>query len=37
LQKKVVELDPKKPYVRKQLRRLEAGDPKADRPTEDEE
>jgi hypothetical protein len=37
LQKRVVELDPKKPYYRKQLRRLEAGDPRADRPAEDDD
>jgi hypothetical protein len=37
LQKRVVELDPKKPYFRKQLRRLEAGDPAAERPTEEED
>jgi tetratricopeptide (TPR) repeat protein len=36
-QKRAIELDPKKPYFRKQLRRLEAGDPTAERPTEDEE
>jgi tetratricopeptide (TPR) repeat protein len=35
VQKKVIELDPKKPYYRKQLRRLEAGDPAAERPMED--
>jgi hypothetical protein len=37
LQKKVIEMDPKKPYYRKQLRRLEAGDPRADRPVEDDD
>jgi hypothetical protein len=37
VQKKVIELDPKKPYFRKQLRRLEAGDPSAERPPEDED
>ena len=35
VQKRVVELDPKRPYFRKQLRRLEAGDPSAERPPED--
>jgi hypothetical protein len=35
VQKRVVELDPKRPYYRKQLRRLEAGDPSAERPPED--
>jgi tetratricopeptide (TPR) repeat protein len=33
-QKKVIELDPKKTYFRKQLKRIEAGDPTADRPSE---
>ena len=37
LQKRVVELDPKRSYYRKQLRRLEAGDPSAERPPEDED
>ncbi len=37
IQKKVIELDPKKLYFRKQLRRLEAGDPSAERPPEDDE
>jgi predicted Zn-dependent protease len=37
MQKRVVELDPKKPYYRKQLARLEAGDPKADRPAEEDD
>jgi predicted Zn-dependent protease len=37
LQKRVIELDPKKPYFRKQLARIEAGDPKADRPPEDDD
>lgn len=37
LQKQVVELGPKKPYYRRQLKRIEAGDPKADRPPEDED
>ncbi len=36
LQKRVIELDPKKPYYRKQLKRLQAGDPSAERPLEDE-
>jgi tetratricopeptide (TPR) repeat protein len=36
-QKKVIELDPKKPYYRNQLRRLEAGDPKAPRPDDEDE
>jgi Flp pilus assembly protein TadD len=36
-QKKVIELDPKKAYYRKQLRRIEAGDPKAPRPAEDDD
>jgi hypothetical protein len=36
-QKRVVELDPKRPYFRKQLRRLQAGDPSAERPPEDSE
>lgn len=37
LQKRVIELDPKKVYFQKQLRRLEAGDPAAERPAEDED
>jgi hypothetical protein len=37
LQKRVIELNPNRPYFRKQLRRLEAGDPAAERPPEDEE
>jgi tetratricopeptide (TPR) repeat protein len=37
LQKRVVTLDPKKTYFRKQLARLEAGDPAAPRPAEDNE
>jgi hypothetical protein len=37
LQKRVVELDPKKMYFRKQLKRLEAGDPSAERPPENED
>jgi Flp pilus assembly protein TadD len=36
-QKKAVELDPKKAYYRKQLKRFEAGDPSAPRPSEDED
>jgi tetratricopeptide (TPR) repeat protein len=36
-QKKAVELAPKRAYFRKQLKRIEAGDPKAPRPAEDEE
>jgi predicted Zn-dependent protease len=36
-QKKAVELDPKRAYFRKQLRRIEAGDPKAPRPDENDE
>jgi tetratricopeptide (TPR) repeat protein len=37
LQKRVVEMDPKRAYFRKQLRRLEAGDASADRPPEDDQ
>jgi Flp pilus assembly protein TadD len=37
LQKRVIELDPKKVYFQKQLRRLEAGNPAAERPAEDED
>jgi len=37
LQKRAIELDGKKTYFRKQLRRLEAGDPAAERPAEEEE
>ncbi|HEY7326915.1 MAG TPA: hypothetical protein VH592_04720, partial [Gemmataceae bacterium] len=37
LQKRAIELEPKKAYYRKQLKRLEAGDPSADRPSENEE
>jgi tetratricopeptide (TPR) repeat protein len=37
LQKRVIELDPKKTYFRKQLKRLEAGDPTAERPPENDE
>jgi hypothetical protein len=36
-QKKAVELSPARVYFRKQLKRIEAGDPKAPRPDEDEE
>ncbi len=36
LQKRVIELNPKRVYFRKQLRRLEAGDPSAERPSEEE-
>jgi tetratricopeptide (TPR) repeat protein len=35
-QKKAVALEPKRAYFRKQLKRLEAGDPKAPRPAGDE-
>ncbi|HEY7423723.1 MAG TPA: hypothetical protein VH682_05705 [Gemmataceae bacterium] len=34
--KHAIELEPKKSYYRKQLKRLEAGDPSAERPSEDE-
>jgi predicted Zn-dependent protease len=37
VQKKVVDLDPKREYFRKQLKRIQAGDPKAPRPDEGEE
>jgi hypothetical protein len=37
LQKRVVELDPKRSYYRKQLHRLEAGDPAAERPPQDQD
>ncbi len=37
MQKRAIELDPKKVYYRKQLKRLEAGDPKAERPAENDE
>ncbi len=37
LQKRVIELEPKKPYYRKQLKRLEAGNPSAERPPEIDE
>jgi tetratricopeptide (TPR) repeat protein len=36
-QKKAVALEPKRAYFRKQLKRIEAGDPSADRPSEDDE
>ncbi len=36
-EKKAVDLDPKKTYYRKQLQRIEAGDPAAERPAEDSE
>jgi tetratricopeptide (TPR) repeat protein len=36
-QKKAVDLSPKKTYYRRQLQRIEAGDPKADRPAEGDE
>lgn len=37
LQKRAIELDPKKMYYRKQLKRIQAGDPSAERPPENEE
>jgi hypothetical protein len=37
LQKRAIELDPKKAYFRKQLKRLEAGDAAAERPPENED
>jgi tetratricopeptide (TPR) repeat protein len=37
LQRRVLALDPKKLYYRKQLQRLQASDPKAPRPPEDED
>jgi tetratricopeptide (TPR) repeat protein len=37
MQKKAIALSPKRDYFRKQLRRIEAGDPKAPRPVEEEE
>ncbi len=37
IQKKVVELEPKRVYFRKQLKRIEAGDPKAERPMEEDD
>jgi tetratricopeptide (TPR) repeat protein len=36
-QKKAIELDPKKAYFKKQLKRIEAGDPKAERPPENDD
>ena len=36
-QKKAIQLDPKKAYYRRQLKRIEAGDPAAQRPAEDDE
>ena len=36
-EKKSVELDPKKAYYRKQLKRMEAGDPAAERPPENDD
>jgi hypothetical protein len=36
-QQKATELDPKKVYYRKQLKRMEAGDPTAARPPEDDD
>jgi len=33
-EKKAVELEPQRSFFRKQLRRMEAGDPKAERPSE---
>jgi tetratricopeptide (TPR) repeat protein len=35
-QKKAIELNPKRAYFRKQLKRIEAGDPAAERPPEDQ-
>lgn len=37
VQKHAIELDPKKTYFRKQLKRLEAGDPSAERPPENDD
>ena len=37
IQKKVIELEPKRAYFRKQLKRIEAGDPKVDRPMEEDD
>lgn len=37
LQKRAIQLDAKKVYFRKQLKRLEAGDPSAERPSENDE
>ena len=36
-QKKVIELDPNKGYFKKQLKRIEAGDPKAERAPENDD
>jgi predicted Zn-dependent protease len=36
-QRKVVQMDPKKPYFRQQLKRIEAGNPAADRPAEEDD
>jgi hypothetical protein len=36
-QKRAIELDPKRAYYRKQLKRMEAGDPKAEHPSEFDE
>ena len=37
MQKRAIKLNPKKSYYRKQLKRLEAGDPSAERPSENDE
>ena len=37
MQKKAIELDPKQAYFKKQLKRIEAGDPKAERPPENDD
>jgi tetratricopeptide (TPR) repeat protein len=37
MQKKAIALNPKREYFRKQLKRIEAGDPKAARPVEDDD
>ncbi len=37
MQKRAIELDPKRSYYRKQLKRLQAGDPNAERPPENED
>ena len=37
VQKRVIELDPDRAYFRKQLKRIEAGDPKADRAVEEDD
>jgi tetratricopeptide (TPR) repeat protein len=37
LQKRAIELDPKRPYYRKQLKRIEAGDPTVERPLENDD